>query len=189
MLPGEAELVPEWTGLPEIRYNSFLLAWRTSSNRLSPQLFVQHHDAARRVEEEHDRELDRRNTDHSKTPGGSTTADGVADGGGTEEAEQSGVWQESESGLEWVVIPVEDKGDNEGKDDEGDDSELRIQTSSQDDDENVTKGSGISLSKYRFWKTSCIDTVLWIRMLVFRVEIYAVEQSSTLGFYLTSQPG
>ena len=122
---------------------------------------MQHHDAARRVEEEHDRELDRRNTDHSKTPGGSTAADGVADGGGgTEEAEQSGVWQESESGLEWVVIPVEDKGDG-GKDDEDDDSELRIQTSSQDDDENVTKGSGIFLSKYcSFFLVSCFDTVL-----------------------------
>ena len=106
---------------------------------------MQHHDAARRVEEEHDQELDRRNTDHSKTPGGSTAADGVADGGGgTDEAEQSGVWQESESGLEWVVIPAEEKGGDEGGKDgeeDEDDSELRIQTSSQDDDENVTKGS------------------------------------------------
>ena len=131
----------------------------SSSNHLPSQLFVQHHDAARRVEEEHDRELDRRNTDHSKTPGGSTTADGVADGGGgTEEAEQSGVWQESESGLEWVVIPVEDKGEG-SKDDGDDDSELRIQTSSQDDDENVTKGSEIFHSKYCFWKISCIDAI------------------------------
>ena len=102
---------------------------------------MQHHDAARRVEEEHDQEMDRRNKVHSKTAGGSTRVDGTTDNSMNEEAEQSGVWQESEAGLEWVVIPQADKPDDDGKEDNGDDDdELRIQTSSQDDDENVTKG-------------------------------------------------
>ena len=103
---------------------------------------MQHHDAARRVEEEHDQEMDQRNKVHSKTAGGSTGVDGATDNSMNEEAEQSGVWQESEAGLEWVVIPQADKPDDDGKDDNGDndDDELRIQTSSQDDDENVTKG-------------------------------------------------
>ncbi|KAK2187106.1 hypothetical protein NP493_179g03007 [Ridgeia piscesae] len=105
------------------------------------QLFVQHHDAARRVEEEHDQEMDRRNKVHSKTAGGSTGVDGATDNSMNEEAEQSGVWQESEAGLEWVVIPQADKPDDDSKEDNGDDEDddLRIQTSSQDDDENVTK--------------------------------------------------
>ena len=102
---------------------------------------MQHHDAARRVEEEHDQEMDQRNKVHSKNAGRSTVINSTTDNSVNEEAEQSGVWQESEAGLEWVVIP-NDKSDDNGKEDAADneDEELRIQTSSQDDDENVTKG-------------------------------------------------
>lgn len=68
-----------------------------------------------------------------------------AEGGeGGEDANQSGSWQESQSGLEWVVNPNRSKPDPQKEV-----AELRQQKDpqkEQDDEEYFTKGTALSSS-------------------------------------------
>jgi hypothetical protein len=110
------------------------------------------------MEQEHDAEMEEREQMRNERPthGSQTSA-------GTEDShDKSGEWKESESGLEWVVIPMEteepgdvlEKGgtlrealqnhydqDNFDENQSDQDSdELDLIPASQEDDENFTKG-------------------------------------------------
>ena len=69
-----------------------------------PQLFNQCHDAARLMEEEHDAEMEER----EQMRDGRTTSGSQASQASENSHDKSGEWKESESGLEWVVIPMEE---------------------------------------------------------------------------------
>jgi hypothetical protein len=92
------------------------------------QLFVSRFECAQRLEEEQDQEREAaRKREKERNNGGS-----MGEFDELEPGEKSGEWRESESGLEWVVIPM-DQQSNESSED------LEILPSSQDEDENFTK--------------------------------------------------
>ena len=78
--------------------------------------------------------------------------DKKTDGNGGQDPNASGQWHESESGLEWVVIPEDERGAN-GREtgivdiDEvmsqssDDDDNMDLLPGSQEEDENFTKGN------------------------------------------------
>ena len=113
------------------------------------QLFLEHHAAARRVEEEHDAELERRKG------GGAKAVGGACEGGASGDvpaAEQSGIWHESESGLEWVASEgkMTNGGEEGKKEGEGEEEEETVPaSSSQEDnhDDNFTKGELLCIAR------------------------------------------
>ena len=70
------------------------------------QLFNLRYKAARQIEEEHDREMEEREKKKAEEKNSAITAD--------PRNNQSGEWRESESGLEWVMVPLEEREQEDG---------------------------------------------------------------------------
>ena len=106
------------------------------------QFFVARFEAAERLEAE-------QAADHEQLKKAEQKKKQDADGG--QDADASGLWRESESGLEWVVIPEDERGKNgrtrEEEDAFGnssdDDDDIDLLGGSQEEDENFTKGEQI----------------------------------------------
>ena len=95
------------------------------------QLFVSRFECAQRLEEEQDQEREaarKREKERNGTPSGYPGENDEVEPG-----EKSGEWRESDSGLEWVVIPMDQQSNDSSE-------ELEILPSSQDEDEDFTKG-------------------------------------------------
>ena len=127
------------------------LIWRSTF-----QMFLHREEAARRAEEDDDEEDGGDKKEEAGVDGKDTTSEGSKTSGGgvgqTMDPDASGMWQESEAGLEWVVIPVDEK-----QQDSDVELEVEFPNSQDEEEERFTKGERV---QYPFWPLSMDHPVL-----------------------------
>ena len=101
------------------------------------------YEAAKRIEVEHDAELEERQRLQQERMERAGKVNAVEDGGTGGSSNKSGEWKHSASGLEWVVMEEDEEERIEREIAADSDSDLDVevvQNSQQDEEENFTKG-------------------------------------------------